>query len=64
MDADGFLGESDLEHWYGVNRVLLDTGGFEAVSLEQVHAPPHTAPDSVPHCDKSEAVLLQGVHSC
>ena len=36
MDADGFLGEADLEHWYGVNRVLLDTGGFEAVSLEQV----------------------------
>ena len=36
MDSDGFLGESDLEHWYSVNRVLLDTGGFEAVSLEQV----------------------------
>ena len=38
MDSDGFLGESDLEHWYGVNRVLLDTGGFEAVSLEQVRS--------------------------
>ncbi len=36
MDADGFLGEADLEHWYGVNRALLETGGFDAVSLEQV----------------------------
>lgn len=36
MDADGLLGESDLQHWYDVNRVLLDTGGFDAVSLEQV----------------------------
>jgi hypothetical protein len=47
MDADGFLGEADLEHWYGVNRALLETGGFDAVSLEQVKlrtlVSPHSA---------------------
>ena len=35
-DGDGFLGEADLEHWYRVNEVLLETHGYEVASLEQI----------------------------
>ena len=35
-DGDGFLGEADLQHWYRVNLTLLETNGYEAVSLEQL----------------------------
>lgn len=35
-DGDGFLGEADLQHWYRVNEALLETHGYEAVSVEQI----------------------------